>query len=78
VKYAVRLASGDTVVLATDEVSLLYDELWHLSRRGAVAAALKLNDARRHPERVRLVSLDDFETSAFAEALSRVGLNRDA
>jgi hypothetical protein len=56
---------------------LLYDELWRLSRRGAVAAASKLNQARRHPERVRLVSFDDYETSAFMEALSRMRLDGD-
>jgi hypothetical protein len=75
VNYAVRLATGDTVTLATDEVGVLFDELWRLSRRGAVAAALKLHDARRRPNQVRLVRLDDYETSAFVEALSRLNLD---
>lgn len=72
-KLSIRLASGETVTLlgGTAEAQL-YEELWRINRRGAVAAVIKLREARLLRSQARLVSLDEHETSAFREAIEKV------
>ena len=72
-EVSVRLASGEIVTLAGgDAEAQLYDELWQIQRRGAVAAIMKLSEARRLRSNTRLVMLDEYETSALREALINV------
>jgi hypothetical protein len=68
-----QLATGDRLTLADEDASRLYDALWSSTSemRGAVSAAGKLCHAQRSDRQVPL--LDEHESEAVREALSRIG-----
>jgi hypothetical protein len=74
VHVTVRLADGELIQLSPELQQRLYQQLWKQTARGSIMAALKLRDARRRRDPVRLVRLSEHESEAFREALTQIGL----
>ena len=71
VTLTVRLADGELVQLAPDDLEDIYERLWRQTQRGSILTALKLKDASRRGDE-RLVQLNEQESAAFREALQHV------
>jgi hypothetical protein len=75
-KVVVRLADGERISMADDELRLVYEDLWLQAKdvMGAVSTAGMIEYARRGAQAglLREIALSDSQSGVFSEALARI------